>query len=126
MLEGMRRFAWASSFALLVSLVAEGCVPSAPASAQSSACGDVAWGGWSGSPSCRALSERVIPGTDRSCRQDADCATVHAGASCREQAVRRERAAAYEAMPAACTDPAGGPCPPRHAACVDGCCVATR
>ncbi len=109
---------------VLGALASTGCVPVSPAVAQPAACGDVEWGGYRGSPSCAALAQRLIRGTDRACATDADCALVHPGASCREQAAATAHVARYRSEPVACTDPAGGPCPAAVASCVEGCCVA--
>lgn len=101
-----------------------GCEP--VVRAQATVCADVAWGGWGGSARCRVLAERTIPGVDRGCTTDADCVLVHAGASCREQSVVSSAAARYEALDPSCVNPASGPCGPRVARCIAGCCTAAH
>lgn len=107
--------------AMLAALLLVGC---AQASAQTLACGAVAWGGWSGNARCAALAMRPILAADRSCATDDDCAIVHPHASCENVSVRADRVARYRAMETSCTNPSAGPCNPAIAVCAAGCCAA--
>ncbi|MCC7542725.1 MAG: hypothetical protein IT379_41295 [Deltaproteobacteria bacterium] len=99
--------------------------PRAATPQSSSSCPDRRWGGYDGGE-CAALAARIISGAHSACSTDADCALVHRDASCREQAAAAAHVARYRALPAGCTHPAGGPCPPARPACVAGCCTTTH
>ncbi len=113
--------------ALALTLLGLGACAAAPQAhetrpAPSARCGAATWYGYRGEPVCAALADRVIAGEHRSCDEDSDCALVHPGASCVEQAASAADVERYRALAPACTDPAGGACPPSEPVCIEGCC----
>lgn len=112
--------------ALLLLAGLGGCAQGVASAQATTSCPTIPWGGWTGEPRCAALAARPILGRDRACTTDADCALVHAGASCREQAASVSSVTRYRAMDVACTAPTAGPCNPAVARCASGCCVANR
>ena len=86
----------------------------------------IAWGGWDGTPQCAGLAATLIPAEERTCEADADCALVGV-TTCGAHAVNQRAFARFAGVPAPCSHPLAGMCPPANyrAACQAGCCVAT-
>jgi hypothetical protein len=86
----------------------------------------ITWGGWDGTPQCAGLAATLIPAEDRACERDGDCVLVGL-TTCGGHAVNQRAFPRFSGVPAPCSHPLAGMCPPANhrAACQAGCCVAT-
>lgn len=101
--------------------VEEAAVPSDKPSRSLPSCGRERWGGWEGTPACRAAARRTIPGVHRRCESAADC--VRLGSSCNPHAVNRRFERRYRRWHGPCVGPGDGACGgPQGVVCSDGCC----
>jgi hypothetical protein len=86
----------------------------------------IGWGGWDGTPQCAGLAATLIPAEERTCQEDADCVLVGV-TTCGAHAVLQRAFSRFAGLPAPCSHPLAGMCPPAQfrAACHGGCCIAT-
>lgn len=93
-----------------------------PAPAPPAECSAERWGGWEGTPQCRAAARRQIPGAHRRCQRDDDCVSVAQG--CVQHVVHRRYEARYRRWAGPCVGPGDGACGyPSTVVCAQGCCV---